>query len=72
MQLCIVVPTSDGSGSKFFDPCQVGSIFCGSGWVGTGQPFMVWIRIWKISAQNIKFFNILPYGSKNISSGRVG
>jgi len=23
----------DGSGSKFFDPGQVRSIFCGSGWV---------------------------------------
>jgi len=24
--------TSDGSGSKIFGPCRVGSIFCGSGW----------------------------------------
>jgi len=28
-----------GPGQKFLT--QVGSIFCGSGWVGSGQPFMV-------------------------------
>jgi len=27
--------TSDGSGSKNFDPGQVVLIFCGSGWIGS-------------------------------------
>jgi len=36
---------------------------------GSGQPFMVWDGIWKISPKNVKFF---PFGSKKISSGRVG
>jgi len=35
--------SSDGSGSKIFDPGRVESIFCGSGRVGSGQPFMVWV-----------------------------
>jgi len=39
--------------------------------VGSGQPFMVWVRIWKISPKNVKFFNFLPFGSKKIASGRV-
>jgi len=30
---------SDGSGSKFFDPGRVGSIFL----LGLGHPFMVWV-----------------------------
>jgi len=34
----------DGSGSKIFDPGQVGS--------GQGQPSMVWV--WKISPKNVK------------------
>jgi len=34
---------------------RVGSIFCGSSQVGSGQPSMV--LIWKISRKNIKFFN---------------
>jgi len=25
--------------------------------VGSGQPFMVWVWIWKISPKNVKFFN---------------
>jgi len=37
---------SDGSGSKNFHPGQVRS----------GQPFMVWVWIWKISPNNVKFF----------------
>jgi len=61
---------SDGSGSNFFDPGRVGSIFCGSGRVESGQPFMVWVRIWKISPKNVKFSNFLPFGSKKIASGR--
>jgi len=32
-------------------------------WVESGQPSMVWVR--KISPINVKFFNILPYGSKS-------
>jgi len=48
------------SGSKFF-----------VAWVRLGQPFMVWVWIWKISPKNVKIFNFLPFGSKKISSGRV-
>jgi len=51
--------TSDGSGSKIFDPCRVNFL-----WLGSGQPFMVWVRIWKISPKNIKFFNFFPSGQK--------
>jgi len=36
--------------------------------VGSGQPSMVWIWIWKISPKNINFFT---FGSKKISSGQV-
>jgi len=32
--------------------------------VGSGQPFMVWVWIWKISPKNVKFFNFFPFGSK--------
>jgi len=56
---------------RIFDGGLVESIFCGSGRVGFGQPFMVWVLIWKISPKNGKFFNFLPFGSNKISSGRV-
>jgi len=58
--------SSDGSGSKIFDPGQVNFL-----WLGSGLPFMVWVWIWKISSKNINFFNFLPFGSKKISLGRV-
>jgi len=32
--------------------------------VGSGQPFMVWVRIRKISPKNVKFFNFFTFGSK--------
>jgi len=32
--------------------------------VGSGQPFMVWVWIWKISPKNVKFFNFFPMGQK--------
>jgi len=63
--------TSDGSWSKLFDPGWVGSIFCGSGWVGSGQPFLVWVWIWKMFPKNVKFYNFFTFRSKKISSGRV-
>jgi len=63
---CQSMFVSDGSRSKFFDPGQVGSIFCGSGWVGLGQPFMVWVWIWKISPKNVKFFNFFPFVAKKL------
>jgi len=43
--------------------------------VGSGQPTLVWVWIWKISPKNPKFFNFCPSGQKNIfGSGerRVG
>jgi len=66
------ISDSDGSRSKNFDASWVRSIFCSLGQVGLGQPFMVWVWIWKISPKNVKFFNFFPFGSKKISSGRVG
>jgi len=48
-----------GSGSKFFDLGQVGSIFC-----GLSQQSMVWIWVWKISTKNVKFFHFFPFVSK--------
>jgi len=38
--------------------------------VGSGQPFMVWVWILKISYRNVKFFNFFPSGQKK--SLRVG
>jgi len=32
--------------------------------VGSGQPFMVWVCIWKISPKKVKFFNFFPSGQK--------
>jgi len=29
-----------------------------------GQPFLVWVWVWKISPKNLKFFNFFPFGSK--------
>jgi len=62
------VADSDGSGSKFFELGQVGSIIAGR--VRLGQPFMVWVWIWKISSKNVKFFNFFPFGLKKFL--RVG
>jgi len=39
--------------------------------MGSGQPFMVWVWIWKISPKNVKIFNFFPFGSKKISLCRV-
>jgi len=55
------VTISDGSRSKIFDPGQVNFL-----WLGSGQPFMVWVWIWKISPKDVKFFNFFL---KKISSG---
>jgi len=60
----IPVDTSDGSGSKNFDPGRVNFL-----WLGLGQPFIIWVWIWKISPKNVKFFNF-SLRSKKISSGR--
>jgi len=38
--------------------------------VGSGQPFMVWVRISKIFPKNVKFFNFFPFRSKKIASDR--
>jgi len=42
-------PTSDGSGSK----------------IGSGQPFMVWVRIWKISPKMSSFSIFFSSDQKN-------
>jgi len=46
--------TGDVSGSKFFDPHQVGLIFCC--WPGSGQPSLVCIWVWKIPPNLFNFF----------------
>jgi len=48
---------SDESGSKIF-------------WPGSGQQFMAWVWIWKISPKNVKFFIFFPSGKKK--SLRIG
>jgi len=56
-----VYDDSDGSGSKIFD----------LGRVGSDQPPLVWVWVWKISPKNVKFFNFFSIVSKKISSGQV-
>jgi len=51
---------SDGSGSKIFDPCRVGSIFCGSGRVWFGFEF------WKFPLKISNFSIFFPSGKKNL------
>jgi len=34
--------------------------------VGSGQPSLVWVWIWKISPKNVKFFNFFPLDPKNL------
>jgi len=60
------VDSSDGSGSKIFDPRWI-NFLC----LGLGQPFMVWVGIWKISPKNINFFIFFPFRVKKMPSGRV-
>jgi len=38
--------------------------------VGSGQPFLVWVWVWKISPKNPNF-SIFLFGFKKISSSRV-
>jgi len=37
-------------------------------WLGSGQPFMVWVWIWKISSKNVKFFRIKKYPGQRRSA----
>jgi len=53
-----------GLGKKFLTLVGSEQFFVAQ--VGLGQPFMVWVWVWKISPQNIKFFNFFPFGQKNI------
>jgi len=65
-----------GPGQKILNRVGLGQFFVAREFfvarVGSGQPFMVWIRIRKISPKNIKFFNFFPFGSKKIALGLVG
>jgi len=58
-----------GPGQKFLT--RVGSDQYFVTRVESGQPFMVWVRIRKISPKNVKFFNFFPFESRKIASGRV-
>jgi len=56
------VLVSDGSGSKFFDPDWVGSIFCGSGQVGSAvNGLSLNLENFPIKCQ---IFQLFPFGSK--------
>jgi len=51
-----------GPGQKFLARVRLGQFFVAC--VGSGQPFMVWVWIWKISPKNVKFFNFFTLGQK--------
>jgi len=57
---------SDGSGSKIFDTGWVGLGQFFIAHVGLGQLSLVRVWVWKISPKNLKFFNFLPFGTKNL------
>jgi len=50
----VVADTSDGSGSKFFDPGRFNFL-----WLGSGQPFMVWDWFWKKFPLKTSNFSII-------------
>jgi len=58
-----------GPGQIFLNRVRSGEFLVA--WVGSGQPSMVWVWIWKISPKKVKFFNFFPFGSKK-KSLRVG
>jgi len=53
-----------GPGQKFLTGVRSGQILVAR--VRSGQPFLVWVWIWKISPKNVNFLNFLP-----LSLGRV-
>jgi len=55
-----------GPGQNFWP--RSGQIFVAQ--VGSGQPSLVWVWIWKFSPKNPKFFSFLTFGSKKCH--RVG
>jgi len=56
-----------GPGQKFLT--RVRSFFVAQ--VGSGQPFLIWVWIWKISPKNVHFSIFFLFMSKKISLGRV-
>jgi len=65
---------SDGSGSKFFDPGRAGRlIFSSSGQVGTNRLSHLWFGFGfgKFPLKTLKNLIFFPFGSKQISLGRV-
>jgi len=63
--ICLL--SSDGFGSKTFDPGQVGSIFCGSSRSGSAI-YGLGLKNFPSKCQIFQFFSLLV---KKISSGRV-
>jgi len=61
-----ILLTSDGSGSKLFDPGQVGSIFSVSGWVGLGRVSHLWFgfEFGKFPLKMSNFSIFFPSGKK--------
>jgi len=55
-----------GPGQKILT--RVGSIFCGSGQVGSSQPSMGLVLVWKISPKNVNFFNFFPFRIRSKSN----
>jgi len=55
---------SDRSGSRIFYPGWVNFLLLG--WVGSGQPSLVWV--WKISSKNTTIFNFFPSNKKSKSN----
>jgi len=57
-----------GPGQNFLTQIGSGQIFVA--WDGSAIYGLIWVWIWKISPNNIKFFNFFHFGSKK--SLRVG